>query len=178
MNDKNLKNLLGKLIKKEWSIEIYENEKVLLLNDDFRERYPFLPTDFKEFLCHVKNAQSSDSECWFICEDDYNSPNIPDSFNWNFCEMLSIEGAAKDKIWVNEIKEFWNQHLPIMFSIKNGYSYFSIGVAPNNFGKIFHGYEPLFEEPTIVCDSFQEFIKKFVSELFLDEVEYPFTDFV
>ncbi|UPZ35898.1 hypothetical protein MUB18_17485 [Sphingobacterium sp. PCS056] len=57
------------------------------------------------------------------------------------------------------MKNFWNKHIPIILSVKKGYSYFAINVSEENFGKIYYGDEPEFEEAVLVSNSFTSFIE-------------------
>ncbi len=50
-------------------------------------------------------------------------------------------------------------------SIRNGYSYLAIGVSGTNEGKIIYGREPVFEEFSVVADSFEELLDSFVLTL-------------
>lgn len=61
----------------------------------------------------------------------------------------------------NEIKEFWNNHLPIIMSVKGDYSYYAISIMS---GSIVQGEEPEFEECEIVADSFEEFLREIINE--------------
>ena len=58
------------------------------------------------------------------------------------------------------IINFWNRHLPIYRSVKGKYSYYAIDTES---GKIVCGYEPEYEDASIVADSFEDFIDKIIS---------------
>lgn len=75
--------------------------------------------------------------------------------------MVSLEGAEGDAEWENEIKEFWDNHLPIIMSVKCGYSYYAISMKN---GSIVQGAEPEFEECEVIAGSFEEFIKKIIKK--------------
>lgn len=60
---------------------------------------------------------NSDQTTWFLCIDDFNMQTNK-VFQWNEWELISLESAKNDKEWKNEIKEFWNNHLPIVMSVK------------------------------------------------------------
>lgn len=68
--------------------------------------------------------------------------------------VLEAEG---DEEWKREIVEFWDQHIPIIFSVKNGYAYYAINVG-NKFGTIVYGIEPEFEEVELIATTFKEFL--------------------
>ena len=66
---------------------------------------------------------------------------------------------------LSDIKSFWDKHLPILMSVKNGYSYVAIGIGEFNNGKIFYGTEPEYEDVAIIANSFYEFKEKYISAL-------------
>ena len=58
------------------------------------------------------------------------------------------------------IRQFWDNHIPILMSVKDGYRYLSIDLSPENYGKIYYGVEPEFEESAeMVCDSFNHLLE-------------------
>jgi len=66
---------------------------------------------------------------------------------------------------LSDIKSFWDKHLPILMSVKNGYSYVAIGIGEFNNGRIFYGTEPEYEDVAIIANSFYEFKEKYISAL-------------
>ena len=69
-------------------------------------------------------------------------------------EVLSLKCAEGDAEWTNKITDFWNNHLPIFLSVKDGYAYYAISMKD---GSIVQGTEPEFEECTPVTSSFADF---------------------
>ncbi len=68
-----------------------------------------------------------------------------------------VEGTVIDvKDDEAEIKSFWNEHLPICLSLKDGYSYYALCLKD---GTIVTGEEPEFEETTEVAPSFRDFLQ-------------------
>lgn len=86
--------------------------------------------------------------------------NEDDAFSWNSFEQMSLEAAEGDTNLENEVKLFWNAHLPIMMSVGGCYEYYAITL---NDGNIVHGSEPEFEESSIVAESFADFLLKIVA---------------
>lgn len=70
---------------------------------------------------------------------------------------MSLEAAEGDENLENEVKQFWNSHLPIMMSVGGCYEYYAIAL---NDGSIVHGSEPEFEESLVLADSFVDFLLK------------------
>ena len=69
--------------------------------------------------------------------------------------MLSLNSAEGDDVWADEIKVFWNKHLPIVMSVRDSYAYYAISVED---GSVIYGAEPEFEECKQVAGSFAEFL--------------------
>jgi hypothetical protein len=172
-----LLKVTNKLQEKKWYIKSYMESVKIVFNEDFTNRFFLLPEDFKFFVSHIKSAVSNDEQSWFLCFDDYNNPEA-DSFQWDQYEKISLDAAKEenDSVWVSEIKSFWDCYLPIMISLRSGYSYIAIGVCDNNFGKIFHGIEPDFEKVTLLANSLTEFLGNFINEDIL--IKYPYSDFI
>ena len=96
---------------------------------------------------------------WFNRIADFNETNDENDFKWNEFEILSLDAFDGDVENQQVVKNFWNQHVPIILSVKNGYAYFALHVSEENFGKIYYGQEPEFEETELVSDSFSAFIE-------------------
>lgn len=77
-------------------------------------------------------------------------------FRWNEFELMSLEWTDGDIA----VKEFWNKHIPVVQSVKDGYSYYAINTES---GKIVYGCEPEFEEAEDVAESFEDFIAKVIT---------------
>ena len=105
---------------------------------------------------------SDDEKTWFLCQNEYN--NISDlAFKWNEFEKLSLEVAEDDKELKKDIKQWWDKKLPIIISVKDGYTFFAIDLE-NNSGEIVRGEEPEFEETKVVANSFFEFLDMVIKE--------------
>ena len=68
-----------------------------------------------------------DETIWLLCEGDFRQES-EDSFRWNEFEIMSLQAAAEenDVEWQNDIKAFWDKHLPICLSVRDGYEYYAI----------------------------------------------------
>lgn len=95
---------------------------------------------------------SADETSWFLCCDDYNGTS-ESAFKWNEFENLSLEAAGDDSEWKEEIRQWWDKRLPIIISVREGYSFYAIDLEGGN-GRIVRGEEPEFEEAEVVADSF------------------------
>ena len=81
-------------------------------------------------------------------------------FRWNEFELMGLEALADDKESCDMIRLFWDSHIPILMSVKDGYQYLCIDLSPENYGKIYYGVEPEFEDSAeFVCDSFNHLLE-------------------
>ncbi|MDM1298319.1 SMI1/KNR4 family protein [Empedobacter falsenii] len=129
------------------------------LNSAFRIRYPLLPTDYEDFLHSFSVLTNTSDTTWFNSIIDFNETNSDSGFKWNEFELLSLEVFDGDSENQEIVRDFWNKHLPIILSVKNNYAFFAIGVSSKNFGEIYFGQEPEFEEVELVENDFTSFIK-------------------
>ena len=83
------------------------------------------------------------------------------AWQWNEWELLSLEAAGNDAAWKDEIRKFWDGHLPVFLSLESGYAYYAISIKE---GSIVYGSEPEFEECQTVADSFENFMEKIISK--------------
>lgn len=154
------KNFYEWLKQQNWQITLNEENKVKL-NKEFTNRYPNINNEYMEFLKYFVEIVSEDEKTWFICSSEYN--NISESaFRWNEFEELSLEAAEDDNEWKEEIRQWWDKKLPIIMSLRDGYSFFAIDLE-ENCGNVVRGEEPEFEEAEVVANDFFEFIDKVIN---------------
>lgn len=142
-------------------IVIEKNEDLFSINEDIRIKYESIPDEYIEFLKSVKRLISPSKKTWFLCEDEYNN-NSDIAFKWNEFELLSIEAAGDDDIWIEEITLWWKNFLPIVLSVDKGYSFYAIDLS-NSKGAIVKGHEPEFEEVEKIANSIEEFFDLIMS---------------
>jgi hypothetical protein len=140
-----------------WNITI-ENNTIKNLPENILARYN-IPDEYKTFLENTKTCINSEENMWFLCIDDYLEKS-EGTFRWNEFEIISLEAADDDAELINEIKNYWNKHLPIIFNVKGEYEYYAINIENK---KIVYGYEPEFEESGIVADNFGELLDKIIN---------------
>jgi len=145
------------------------------LGKRFQARYPRLPDDYAAFLKTYSLLTNQSDTTWFNSISDFNGTNVENDFKWNEFEIQSLEAFDGDAENQQVVKDFWNNHIPIILSVKNGYAYFAINVSEENFGEIYYGEEPEFEEAELVSNSFTSFIeamqKKSLKKEYLDLFE-------
>ena len=136
-----LESLTKSLTEQGWKVEMQENNQIPA---EITQRYDLLPTDYIYFLRNMKACVNSAETVWMLCPDDF-APQGENGFDWNEFEKMSLDAAEGDSSWIAEIKSFWNDHLPICLSLKDG--------------TIVTGEEPEFEETTQVAPSFRDFLQ-------------------
>lgn len=129
------------------------------LNTAFRSRYPTLPLDYERFLHTFSLLNNISDTTWFNSIADFNETYTESDFKWNEFELQSLEAFEGDSENLAIIRDFWSKHLPIILSVKNNYAFFAIGVSKDNFGKIYFGEEPEYEEVKLVATDFTSFIE-------------------
>ncbi|EAG9322703.1 SMI1/KNR4 family protein [Listeria monocytogenes] len=140
-----------------WQIDLSAVEKKF--PEQILKRYGNLPDAYKAFYRQLNLCSNAGDTCWFLSEEDF-LENEEDAFLWDSFEQMSLAAAEGDENLENEVKQFWNSHLPIMMSVGGSYEYYAIAL---NDGSVVHGSEPEFEESLVVADSFADFLLKIVA---------------
>ena len=140
-----------------WDVVMNE-EQTVFLPEPMKSRYKKYPESWLSFISVVKSMESGDEKVWFLCADDYDIQGDT-AWQWNEWELLGLEAAGNDAVWKDNIKRFWDEHLPIVLSLESGYAYYAISMKDNT---IVSGGEPEFEACKTVADSFEDFMKKVI----------------
>ena len=127
------------------------------------KRYKNLPSDYLTFLNQFEQISNQKDTSWFNAIEDFNGEADTD-FEWNNFELQSLEALEDDKEECENVRNFWDNHIPILMSVTE-YEYLAICLACDKYGEIVHGVEPVFEETTKVCNSFEELIALFEKPL-------------
>ncbi len=144
---------ISRMKQKGWDIAWNETQDKCIL-EIITDRYTNIPEEWLEFAGSIRHMVSPDETTWFLGTEDFDVQG-DQAFRWNEWERISLESAGDDAEWTGRIKEFWDQHLPIVMSVKGGYSYYAISMAD---GSVVHGSEPEFEACEVVAPSFAVFI--------------------
>lgn len=156
MTEQGLQEYLDVLKSKGWRVELWEGATPPALDSSFTLRYPRIPADYMQFLQRVKVCENADETVWFLCLDDYN--NTSDSnWAWNAMEQTYLE-EEDDEIRKGEVVEFWNRHMPFMFSIGGEYAYLAFRVV-EPYGYVVEGYEAALTDVSERAKSFEEFVR-------------------
>ena len=120
------------------------------------DRYHSVPGFWLQFIGQVRELSSPDETTWFLCAEDYDT-RLDHTWRWNEWEELSLQSAEGDDAWRAEIRAFWDDHLPIVLSVRDGYAYYAISMTD---GSVVYGSEPEFEECEMAAGSFAEFLER------------------
>lgn len=173
MTEQSLQEYIVALRSKGWRVELWEGETPPPLNPSFTQRYPSVPADYLEFLQRVKSCENADETVWFLCLDDYNNTTGSD-WTWDSMEQMYLDGAG-EKVRAETI-EFWDRHMPFMFSVGGEYAYLAFRVGEERFGSVVGAWEVL-TEVTERAKSFEEFARLHIAALNGDRGQMLF-DFV
>jgi len=153
-----IESFLNYMRGQDWTVEVNEKQAICL-PEPVKSRYAGYPESWMQLISAVKSMVRRDEGAWFLCAEDYDTQGDK-AWQWNEWELLSLEAAGSDTAWSEEIKKFWDGHLPFFMSLEGGYAYYAISMED---GSIVHGAEPEFEECEIVADSFADFMEKVTS---------------
>lgn len=151
-----ISEFLDHLIKNNWvfhprQLDEAVQPKILI------ERYGILAAVYVNFLNKFKLLTNKADNVWFLSIEDFEE-RAEAAFKWNEFEMQSLESCGNDKSLIEEVKNFWNNHLPIALSVRGHYSYLAISFLSSQNGKIVFGEEPEYEHTTIVSETFLDFL--------------------
>lgn len=153
MSEQSLQEYLEALTNKGWRVELWAGATPPALDPSFTQRYPRIPAGYLEFLQRVKSCVNAEETVWFLCIDDYNGAS-DSGWTWDAMEQTYLEGED-DEVRRGEVVEFWNRHMPFMFSVGGEYAYLAFRVSD---GSVVEGYEDL-TEASERAKSFEEFIR-------------------
>ncbi len=118
-------------------------------------RYGWIPLDLRSFVEEVETVVSPDDRAWLIASADLSADN-DSAFQWNQWEIDSLVAAGSDSRLKRTIRTFWDQHFPLMNSVKSGYAYFALHEQSLT---VVRGEEPEYEYTTTVAGSFTGFLE-------------------
>lgn len=146
---------------KHWSIS-HKEQPNFELPQEVMDRYKSFPGEWIEFVTNYQSATNSNETSWLLCSNDYMIQD-EDAFRWNEWELLSLQAAAdeNDAVWKDSIQKFWDEHLPIILSVADGYEYYAIRISD---GFIVNGYEPEFEDCSEIANSFMQLLEKIIND--------------
>lgn len=121
-------------------------------------RYSWVSRDIIGALSYFSVVANPSDTAWLLTASDY-CGEADSEFHWNQWEIDSLDASEQDEVWRRKIIEFWDDHFPIMLSVKSGYAYFAIRREDR---LIVCGEEPEYEETTEIAFTFDNFIDDLV----------------
>ena len=88
-------------------------------------RYHWVPSSVWDFICATNLVVAPDQQSWFLTGRDYCGQSNS-AFTWDEWEVQSLEAAAGDDEWCGDIKHFWDTHLPLAASVRDGYEFLAL----------------------------------------------------
>lgn len=168
--------LLDELRKRGWVVKESDN-RLELLPESVRIRYPRVPTAVADFLRRFEVCHNAPENAWMLTPAEFRKTDA-DGFRWNEYELIALEGGERDPAWQADIRAFWNDHLPIMMAVHSDYDYLAVRLAEPHFGSIVHGFALEWENPIRIAGSFEEFLARFTEEAASSEPAYPYDLFL
>jgi hypothetical protein len=137
-----------------WRVERVADGRRHSLPAEIVQRYPWIPPEFREFAEQTKAAVSADEKAWLLTAADFAGESDA-AFAWNEWERQSLDATDGDATLAEHIRLFWDEHLPILMSVKSGYAYFAIERTTL---RVVCGEEPEYEQPSPLASSFAELL--------------------
>ncbi len=138
-----------------WRIERIADGRRHSLPPEIVRRYPWMPPEFREFVEQTNAVVSADEKAWLLTAVDFAGESDA-AFAWNEWERQSLDGTDGDATLAEHIRLFWDEHLPILTSVKSGYAYFAIERTTL---RVVCGEEPEYEQPSPLATSFAELLR-------------------
>ncbi|MDR7211798.1 hypothetical protein [Flavobacterium piscis] len=154
-------NFIQELLKFDWQYDPIDNNIEINLETIANGKLLKTNENLLEFVKSFKTLANEEDNVWFLSIEDYAKKINEDGFAWNEFELDSMEYAEDDEQKAS-VTDFWNNHLPFMMSVKNGYAYVAIVLNGETKGSIVSGSEPEYEEPVTISSSLEEFFDKYI----------------
>ena len=144
------------LVTKGWTVVARPKHR-FALPSDLANRYRTLPDEVLAILSGIDCCIAPDEKAWLNCQPEFDGTSDSE-FKWNEFECMSLEAAEGDKDFEREIRAFWDSHIPVYMSVRDGYSYVAVCTKGDSVGKLFEGCEPEFEVAIQIADKLTEFL--------------------
>jgi hypothetical protein len=153
-----------------WNVQVSKGNAPLL-PPSVAARYPTLPFDLVAFLSSIDLCVNSAENSWFLTAEDYRREAGP-LHRWNEYEIMSIESCRTEEER-EDVTAFWDVHFPFLLAVHSDYDYLGVALTGESYGRIVHGYAPSWEEPTVIAQSFGEFLRRFGDAATTEEPPWP-----
>ncbi len=113
--------LIQDLKAKGWSVTTADHD-LASLPVHVTERHKRIPDELLDVLSGIEECVAPDEKAWLLCRPDFEGTSEA-AFKWNEFELMSLEAADDDEELKQEITAYWDCHLPVYFSVRDGYGY-------------------------------------------------------
>jgi hypothetical protein len=144
-----------------WTVETRLNP-LLKVAPQITSRYPQLPADYELFLEWFAKAVNPQQNVWFNCDSELNGADPTLAFPWNAFELMSLEWADGDEEWSQQIRGFWDNHIPVVLGVEGDYEFIALHMQS---GEAVHGVSPEFEQVSVVAASFREYLTRLIGAI-------------
>jgi hypothetical protein len=149
--------ILDRLRDRGWKVEEGPAEP-FVLPPEIATRHQNIPSSLTAFLAGLRACVHPTETAWFLCQGDY-ARTAGSPWAWDEWEQMSLSACNGDGEQLSQVRDFWDEHLPFMFSVYQDYGYFAVRTAPEGFGRVVVGFAPYFEEPSVAADTFEAFLE-------------------
>lgn len=156
--------MLQQLAVADWEVVRRSEENGVAMPGGVITRYTELPPDYLHFVSLFDKCVHPAGDAWFLGLPDF-SGSSDAAFKWDEFERQSLEAAEGDDLWQQEIRQYWDEVLPIALSVRSGYAYLGLRLSASDFGSILMGREPEFEEARRLAPSFHDLCTIIVEHL-------------
>ena len=156
--------LIDALAQNGWQIR--RRDEICPPQNEFLDgRFKNLSEDFYRFVCYFEILSDAADAVWFVSARDYASSGADEAeVCYEDFEKDSLECAANDAQRA-AVSAFWSGCLPFLFSVRGERCFAGILTQGVDAGKIVFGAEPIYEDASIIAQSFEEFIALFLAAL-------------
>lgn len=152
--------ILTGLQAKGWKIE-QDPAITFDLPPDLKERYPKLPPEMIDLLDGLKSCVNAGETACLLCRDDF-AGKSESEWRWNELEEMQMVWAQDDED-EDQIRAFWDRHIPLLLSAHTGYAFFAVSLNPVSFGTVVHGLmENGNDEAQIIAGTIHEFLTQVI----------------
>ena len=113
--------------------------------------------DFEKIISEYKCIRNKDNTTFFVLGETLcDETETSQGFSWDTFKKISL-GACDGENEVNEVKQWWDSHFPVVMSVACGYEFYSLNTLN---GSVEWSCEPMFEEAVKAADSLDDFFEK------------------
>jgi len=116
-----------------------------------------MPADYRHLVEAFGSVTSADERAWLVTGEVFAGSDS--AFTWNEWEVQSLESAGDDRPFAARIVQFWDQHVPLVMSVKSGYAHFSLDLKTLG---VVVGSEPEYERVLPLASSVEALLHRIV----------------